>query len=201
MKWWQQQMALNQWAYDTAQPPLVYNAKVGGKKTRVVSVATMEGRLVRLRRSDRAADLPAREGDRPHRASAAAAGQAGHGLPVLARRPELLAGVVRPEHELHLQRRGGDRRGRCSRRELTPTQKKQQVRCSATSSSGSQNGNFGTLLPGLARPRLDQRDRRRTPASGSGSSRRRSRSAAASRPPRAASASPAAATASCARST
>ncbi|MGZ4381765.1 MAG: outer membrane protein assembly factor BamB family protein, partial [Gaiellaceae bacterium] len=43
MKWWQQQMASNQWAYDTAQPPLVYTGKVGGKTRRVVSVATMEG--------------------------------------------------------------------------------------------------------------------------------------------------------------
>jgi PQQ-dependent dehydrogenase (methanol/ethanol family) len=43
LKWWQQQMAHNEWSYDTAQPPLVYNAKVGGKSRRVVSVATMEG--------------------------------------------------------------------------------------------------------------------------------------------------------------
>src|SRR4051794_38506425 len=43
LKWWQQQMAHNEWSYDTAQPPMVYNAKVGGKKRRVVSVATMEG--------------------------------------------------------------------------------------------------------------------------------------------------------------
>ena len=43
MKWWQQQMASNQWAYDTAQPPLVYTGKVGGKTRRIVSVATMEG--------------------------------------------------------------------------------------------------------------------------------------------------------------
>jgi alcohol dehydrogenase (cytochrome c) len=43
MRWWQQQMAHNEWSYDTAQPPLVYTAKVGGKKQRVVSVATMEG--------------------------------------------------------------------------------------------------------------------------------------------------------------
>jgi alcohol dehydrogenase (cytochrome c) len=42
-KWWQQQMAFNEWSYDTAQPPLVYNAKIGGKTRRVVSVATMEG--------------------------------------------------------------------------------------------------------------------------------------------------------------
>src|SRR3954462_1865283 len=43
MKWWQQQMAHNEWSYDTAQPPLVYNAKVGGRKERIVSVGTMEG--------------------------------------------------------------------------------------------------------------------------------------------------------------
>jgi alcohol dehydrogenase (cytochrome c) len=42
-KWWQQQMGHNEWAYDTAQPPLVYNARIGGKRQRVVSVATMEG--------------------------------------------------------------------------------------------------------------------------------------------------------------
>ncbi|MDX6441724.1 MAG: hypothetical protein QOE43_1453, partial [Gaiellaceae bacterium] len=43
MKWWQQQMAHNEWSYDTAQPPLVYDAKVGGSKQRIVSVGTMEG--------------------------------------------------------------------------------------------------------------------------------------------------------------
>jgi PQQ-dependent dehydrogenase (methanol/ethanol family) len=43
LKWWQQQMGHNEWAYDTAQPPLVYTAKVGGKRRRIVSVATMEG--------------------------------------------------------------------------------------------------------------------------------------------------------------
>ncbi len=43
MKWWQQQMAHNEWSYDTAQPPLVCTAKVGGSKRRIVSVGTMEG--------------------------------------------------------------------------------------------------------------------------------------------------------------
>jgi PQQ-dependent dehydrogenase (methanol/ethanol family) len=43
MKWWQQLIANNQWAYDVAQPPLVYNGKVGGSTHRIVSVATMEG--------------------------------------------------------------------------------------------------------------------------------------------------------------
>jgi alcohol dehydrogenase (cytochrome c) len=43
MKWWQQQMAFNEWSYDTAQPPLVYTGKIGGKSRKIVSVATMEG--------------------------------------------------------------------------------------------------------------------------------------------------------------
>jgi alcohol dehydrogenase (cytochrome c) len=43
MKWWQQQMGFNEWSYDTAQPPLVYNARVGGKTRHIVSVGTMEG--------------------------------------------------------------------------------------------------------------------------------------------------------------
>ena len=43
MKWWQQQMAFNEWSYDTAQPPVVYDAKVGGKRRHIVSVGTMEG--------------------------------------------------------------------------------------------------------------------------------------------------------------
>ena len=43
MRWWQQLIAGNQWAYDVAQPPLVYTGKVGGKTHRIVSVATMEG--------------------------------------------------------------------------------------------------------------------------------------------------------------
>src|SRR6266542_1181296 len=43
LKWWQQQMAHNEWSYDTAQPPMVYTGKVVGHRRRVVSVATMEG--------------------------------------------------------------------------------------------------------------------------------------------------------------
>jgi outer membrane protein assembly factor BamB len=43
LKWWRQLIAGNQWSYDVAQPPLVYDGKVGGKAHRVVSVATMEG--------------------------------------------------------------------------------------------------------------------------------------------------------------
>jgi alcohol dehydrogenase (cytochrome c) len=42
-KWWQQLISGNQWSYDVAQPPLVYDGKVGGKTHHIVSVATMEG--------------------------------------------------------------------------------------------------------------------------------------------------------------
>ena len=43
MKWFQQLLAGNEWAYDVSQPPLVYNGTVGGERRRIVSVATMEG--------------------------------------------------------------------------------------------------------------------------------------------------------------
>src|SRR5262249_57815543 len=42
-KWGQEQLGFNEWAYATSQPPMVYTGKIGGKTTRVVSVATMEG--------------------------------------------------------------------------------------------------------------------------------------------------------------
>ncbi len=42
-KWWQQLISGNQWSYDVAQPPLVYDGKVGGQTHHIVSVATMEG--------------------------------------------------------------------------------------------------------------------------------------------------------------
>jgi PQQ-dependent dehydrogenase (methanol/ethanol family) len=43
MKWWQQLLSSNEWAYDVSQPPLVYNGTIGGQRRRIVSVATMEG--------------------------------------------------------------------------------------------------------------------------------------------------------------
>ena len=83
---------------------------------------------------------------------------------------------------------------------LTPTQKKRKLLLGDVY-LGLQNGNFGTALAELARPRLDQRDRRlerqarlEVHDAGAGARRRDDR-------PRAASASRAAATASCARST
>jgi alcohol dehydrogenase (cytochrome c) len=42
-RWWRQLVANDQWNYDVAQPPLVYDGRVGGKTRHVVSVATKEG--------------------------------------------------------------------------------------------------------------------------------------------------------------
>ena len=140
-------MAHNEWSYDTAQPPIVYNAKVGGKTRRVVSVATMEGVWFCYDAAIGTADLPAREGDRPHGASAAPAGQAGRRLSRLDRRPQLLAGGLRPEDELHLQRCGGDGGGDDPEEADADAEEAQAPR-RATSSSGSQNGDFGSYLPG-----------------------------------------------------
>ncbi|HUQ23653.1 MAG TPA: PQQ-binding-like beta-propeller repeat protein [Gaiellaceae bacterium] len=42
-RWWRQLVANDQWNYDVAQPPLVYDAKIGGRTRRVVSVASKEG--------------------------------------------------------------------------------------------------------------------------------------------------------------
>ena len=43
LKWWQQLIQRDQWEYDVAQPAVVYDAKVGGRTRRVVSVGTKEG--------------------------------------------------------------------------------------------------------------------------------------------------------------
>ena len=80
LKWWQQQMAHNEWSYDTAQPPLVYNGEGRRQEARASSRSRRWKASGSLRRGDRAADLPARQGDRPHRAPAAPAGQAGRRL-------------------------------------------------------------------------------------------------------------------------
>lgn len=44
-KWIQQQLAPDEWDYDTDQTPLVYDATVGGATRRVVSVGTKEGKV------------------------------------------------------------------------------------------------------------------------------------------------------------
>ena len=116
LKWWQQLIQNDQWEYDVAQPPVVYDGKVGGKGHRIVSVATKEGMWYafdavtgkafhdRVKVLDRV-EHPPLEG-----------GPAGRRLSRLDRRPQLLAGRLRPEAELHLQRRSRDGRRPRSRR-------------------------------------------------------------------------------------
>ena len=110
LKWWQQLIQNDQWEYDVAQPPVVYDGKVGGKTHRIVSVATKEGMWYafdavtgkafhdRVKVLDRVEHPPLK------------AGQPVVVYPGLDRRPQLLAGGLRPEAELHLQRRGRDGR-------------------------------------------------------------------------------------------
>ncbi len=158
MKWWQQQMAFNEWSYDTAQPPLVYTGKVGGKTRRVVSVATMEGVWFAY---DAATGAPIYQRikviDRTEHPRLAAR-QGGPGVPGLDRRAQLLAGLVRPEDELHLQRRRRDglaadpgeadadpEEAQADPRRHLPRPGQRQLRA---------------IPARLARPRLDQRDRR-----------------------------------------
>ena len=86
-------------------------------------------------------------------------GRAGDDLPVLARRPQLLAGLVRPGDELRLQRRRRDRR-RPDPGAADADAEAAASWSSATSSSGSRTATSAGA-PGLEGPRLDQRDRRR----------------------------------------
>ena len=158
MKWWQQLLSGNQWAYDVSQPPLVYTGKVGGKTHRVVSVATMEGVWFAFDAATGTAVPRAREGDRPRRASAAPARAARDGLPVVARRPQLLAGGVRPDDELRLQRRGRDGR-RADPEEADADAEEAEVRARRRVPRARER-QLRRSAPELARPRLDQRDRR-----------------------------------------
>ena len=108
MKWWRELIRNNQWEYDVAQPPLVYNDD-HRRPAPPRGLRRDEGRhLVRVRRRDRPAVPRARQGDRPGRASAAQARAARHDLPRLDRRPQLLACRLRPEDELRLQRGSRD---------------------------------------------------------------------------------------------
>ena len=157
------------------------------------------GRLVRLRRADRAPDLPAGQGARQHRAPGPQAGQAGRRLPVVARRVQLLAGLLRPETD-YVYNAAAETASVETAGDADPTQKKDQFTLGDVF-LGLRNGDFGAYDPGLARLRLDQRDQRRHRQG-----RLEGRHAAARARRRhdhgiAVSASPAAATASCAPST
>ena len=94
LKWWQQLIAGNQWAYDVSQPPLVYEARSEARAT--TSSPWRPWRASGSRSTQRPGAVPrAREGHRPRGASALSPGRARDCLPVVARRPQLLARLVR----------------------------------------------------------------------------------------------------------
>jgi alcohol dehydrogenase (cytochrome c) len=146
LKWWQQQMAHNEWSYDTAQPPLVYNAKVGGKKRRVVSVATMEGVWFcydaatgkpiyqRIKVIDRTEHPPLQPGK-----------------PVVVY-PGSIGGLnfspaAFDPNTNYIFNAAAETAGILIQRKLTPTQKKRK-RLQGDIFLGLQNGDFGSYLPG-----------------------------------------------------
>ena len=199
LKWWQQQIAGNQWSYDTAQPPLVYDGKVGGKTRRVVSVATMEGVWFaydaatgqpiyqRVKVIDRV-EHPALQPGKPVVVYPSSLGGLNYSPASYDPATNYVFNAAAETAAVDIQAK------------LTPTQKKQKFVLGDVF-LGLANGNFGTVLPGwhdhgsisaidvnTGQARLEVPDAR-------AGARRRQR-----RPP-AASASPVAATATCARST
>ena len=146
LKWWQQLIQNDQWEYDVAQPPLVYNGKVGGKAHRIVSVATKEGMWY---------------------AFDAVTGKAFHDrVKVLDRveHPPLKAGqpvVVYPgsigglnyspaayDPKLnYIYNAAAETAGVLIQKKLTPTQKKRKFLLGDIF-LGLENGNFGDYLPG-----------------------------------------------------
>jgi alcohol dehydrogenase (cytochrome c) len=146
LKWWQQQMAHNEWSYDTAQPPLVYDGKVGGKKRRVVSVATMEGVWFcydagtgkpiyqRVKVIDRTEHPPLQPGK-----------------PVVVY-PGSIGGLnfspaAYDPKTNYIFNAAAETAGVLIQKKLTPTQKRRK-RLSGDVFLGLQNGDFGSYLPG-----------------------------------------------------
>ena len=144
LKWWQQQLASNEWGYDTSQPPLVYTAKIGGKSKRIVSMATMEGVWFAY---DAATGAPIYQRvkvidnvEHP----ALEPGQAGRRLPVLARRAQLLGGVVQTRRRTTSTTPRPRPRRRSSSRRLP---RSRSSSCSLGNTFlGLANGDFGSYL-------------------------------------------------------
>jgi alcohol dehydrogenase (cytochrome c) len=146
MKWWQQQMAHNEWSYDTAQPPLVYTAKVGGKTERVVSVATMEGvwfaydaangRPIyqRVKVIDRT-EHPTLKPGKPVAVFPSSLGGLNYSPASFDPQTNYIYNAAAETAAVDVQT------------ELTPTQKKRKFTLGDVF-LGLQNGNFGTVLPG-----------------------------------------------------
>ena len=146
MKWWQQQMAHNEWSYDTAQPPLVYTARVGGKKERIVSVATMEGVWFAY---DAANGRPIYQRIKVIDRTEHPALKAGKPVAIF---PSSLGGLnyspasFDPDTN-YVYNAAAETAAVAVQAKLTPTQKKRKFTLGDVF-LGLQNGNFGTLLPG-----------------------------------------------------
>lgn len=146
MKWWQQQMAFNEWSYDTAQPALVYTGKVGGKTRRVVSVATMEGVWFAYDAATGAAIYQRiKVIDRTEHPRL----QPGKAVPVY---PSSLGGLnyspasYDPKTNYVLNA-AAETASLMTQAKLTPTQKKRKL-TQGDVFLGLDNGNFGQYLPG-----------------------------------------------------
>ena len=146
MKWWQQQMAHNEWAYDTAQPPLVYTGKVGGDRRRIVSVATMEGVWFAY---DAATGAPIYQRIKVIDRTEHPTLQPGKPVAVF---PSSLGGLnfspasYDPSTN-YLFNAAAETAAVLVQVKLTPTQRKRK-RLEGDVFLGLQNGNFGQLLPG-----------------------------------------------------
>jgi alcohol dehydrogenase (cytochrome c) len=146
MKWWQQQMAHNEWSYDTAQPPLVYTAKVGGSKQRIVSVGTMEGVWFaynaangqpiyqRIKVIDRT-EHPTLKAGKPVSVFPAAIGGLNYSPASFDPKTNYIFNAAAETAALYTQA------------QLTPTQKKRKFTLGDVF-LGLANGNFGSVLPG-----------------------------------------------------
>jgi alcohol dehydrogenase (cytochrome c) len=146
LKWWQQQMAFNEWSYDTAQPPLVYTAKVGGKIRRVVSVATMEGVWFAY---DAATGAPIYQRIKVIDRTEHPRLQPGKAVPVY---PASIGGLnfspasYDPKTN-YVFNAAAETASLMTQAKLTPTQKKRKL-TQGDVFLGLQNSNFGQYLPG-----------------------------------------------------
>jgi alcohol dehydrogenase (cytochrome c) len=146
MKWWQQQMAHNEWSYDTAQPPLVYTAKVGGKKERIVSVGTMEGVWFAYNASN---GRPIYQRIKVIDRTEHPALKPGEPVSVF---PSSLGGLNYSPASFdpstnYIFNAAAETASQETQAKLTPTQKKKKFTLGDVF-LGLQNGNFGSVLPG-----------------------------------------------------
>jgi alcohol dehydrogenase (cytochrome c) len=146
LKWWQQQMAHNEWAYDTAQPPLVYTGKVGGDRRRIVSVGTMEGVWFAY---DAATGAPIYQRIKVIDRTEHPTLQPGKPVAVF---PSSLGGLNFSPASYdpgtnYLFNAAAETAAVLVQAKLTPTQRKRK-RLQGDVFLGLQNGNFGQLLPG-----------------------------------------------------